>query len=267
MGDVVVTLQLFEQILLPEGYDQPVVATVELRDPSGAVALSDEVTFQPGDADEHGVLAQIWSLDTQGLVTGDYTLRVTAGGAVKTLAVQLQEPPAEPAQPFLNAQPAPPPTDISVALERARQYRAVGDVDQAVVWLRGAIERDPDNDELRAEHVELLESAGMYEELIEVLLPAMIDNPNNVDLLRRLAEAHASAGQHYDAIRYYERLRMVSEEDSPETLNALANEYLADEQPDKARQLFQQSLELNAEQPEVRELLNRIAVPVSESQS
>jgi len=260
-------LRVFQQVLLPEGHDGVVATRVELRDPSGQVVHSEEMQYASGDADENGVIVHVWSIDTAGLSTGEYMVRAIVDGDVyRDQALTLSPPPDEPPRPFVNAQPAPPATDVWVAMERARQYRAVGDLDTAVIWLRDAFERDPDNRALREEHVELLKSAGLHEELIQVLMPAVIEDPNNPKLMLDLASAYADAGEHYDAIRYYERSRMALKQDSPAVLNALANEYLADEQPDKARQLLQRSLELDADQPEIQQMLGRLAAPVTDSQ-
>jgi tetratricopeptide (TPR) repeat protein len=226
------------------------------------------VVYEGGDADEHGVIVHVWTLDTAGLSSGEYELRVTAGENVSRSAIVTIVPTPEDApRPFVNAQSAAPATDVWVAMERARQYRVVGDLDSALVWLRDALERDPDNLALRGDHVELLKSAGLHAELIQILEPAVIDDPNNTELMLDLASAYADAGEHYDAIRYYERSRMVLKQDSPAVLNALANEYLADEQPDKARQLLQRSLELDADQPEIQQMLGRLAVPATDAHS
>ncbi len=261
-------LRVFQQVLLPRGHDGVLATRVEMRDPSGSIVRSDDVQYEAGSADENGVIAHVWTVDTAGLSTGEYVLRVTAGDEVaRDQVIKILPPPEEPPRPFVNAQPAPPATDVWVAMERARQYRVVGDVDSALVWLRDALERDPGNTALRADHVELLKSAGLYEELIQVLTPAVVDDPNNPELMLDLASAHADAGEHYDAIRYYERSRMELKQDSPDVLNALANEYLADEQTDKARQLLQLSLELDADQPEIQQMLGRLAAPVTDSHS
>lgn len=260
-------LRVFQQVLLPAGHDGVLTARAELR-ASGEVVRSDEIQYEGGEADEHGVIAHVWTLDTAGLSPGEYVLRVTVGEDLfRDEALTIAPQPEEAPRPFVNAQPAPPATDVWVAMERARQYRVVGDIDSALVWLRDALERDPDNLALRGEHVDLLKSAGLHEELIQVLMPAVIEDPNNPELMLDLASAYADAGEHYDAIRYYERSRMALKQDSPAVLNALANEYLADEQRDKARQLLQRSLELDADQPEIQQMLGRLAAPVTDSQS
>ena len=261
-------LLVFQQILLPAGHDGVISTRVELLNEEGDVVRSDDVNYEGGEADDNGVLMHVWTLATTAIDPGEYTLRVSVGEELSsssslTIATQPEEPP----RPFVNAQLAAPATDVWVAMERARQYRVVGDLDTALVWLRDALERDPDNLALRGDHVELLKSAGLHAELIQVLLPAVVEDPNNPQLMLDLASAYADAGEHYDAIRYYERSRMALKQDSPEILNALATEYLADEQPDKARQLLQLSLELDADQPEIQQMLGRLAVPAADSHS
>jgi len=215
-------LRVFQQVLLPAGHDGVLTTRVELIDASGSVVRSDEVHYEGGGADDHGVIAHVWTLDTAGLGTGDYVLRVSADEDLSrdenlTIVPQPEEAP----RPFVNAQLAAPATDVWVAMERARQYRVLGDLDSALIWLRDALARDPDNLALRGDHVELLKSAGLYQELIQVLMPAVIDDPNNPELMLDLASAYADAGEHYDAIRYYERSRMVLKQDSPEVQQML----------------------------------------------
>ncbi len=259
-------LLVFQQILLPAGHDGVVHTRAELINGAGIVVRSDEVQYEGGEADSNGVVMHVWTLDTTALATGEYALRVTVGEAVsRSETLTIAEQPEELPRPFVNAQLSAPATDVWVAMERARQYRVVGDLDSALVWLRDALDRDPDNLALRGDHVELLKSAGLHEELIRVLEPAVMGDPNNPELMLDLASAYADAGEHYDAIRYYERSRMMLKQDSPAVLNALANEYLADEQPDKARQLLQRSLELDVDQPEIQQMLGRLAAPVTDS--
>ena len=148
-------------------------------------------------------------------------------------------------------------------MDRAEQYRLAGDLQPAVELVREALGRDPENDRLRALHVQLLEAAGYWKELVEALTPVVVDNPRDIDRMVQLARAHAEAGEHYDAIRYYERSRIAAE-DSPEILNVLASEYIAEGRADKAKQILELSLQIDADQPDVRAMLERISQPVAE---
>jgi tetratricopeptide (TPR) repeat protein len=99
--------------------------------------------------------------------------------------------------------------------------------------------------------------AGRYEEVVGLLTPQLVQDPSNDSLLVTLAQASANMGSHYNAIRYYERARMVRG-DSPELLNPLAAEYFADQQLDKAREILELSLQMDPEQTEMQRLLDQI---------
>ncbi len=259
----------FQQILLPEGHIVPLTGRIAVSDVSGSVLGEDSQVFTAESADEHGVMPFVWSIDTTGWSEGEVRIQVSiddepALSVVRTVTLEAPAPGA--ALPFVNAQPSPPASDIEVALERARQYRVLGDLDSAARWLRDALARDPDNSQLRAQHVELLKASGLYEELIDVLTPVVASDPRDVGAMLELARAHAESGEHYDSIRYYERSRIVAKQDSPEILNALASEYHAEGRVDKARELLELSLQLNAEQPQARRMLEQVAEPLTEPQ-
>ena len=115
-----------------------------------------------------------------------------------------------------------------------------------------SIPEDRDTLDLQAD---LLNEAQRHDDLVALLTPRLVEDPNNVELLLRLAEVSALLAEHYDAIRYYERARLIGKQDSPEILNPLAAEYFAEENIEKARELLERSLEMNPDQPEIRHLL------------
>ncbi len=259
----------FQQVLLPEGHTVPLTGRIEVSDAGGTVLRDDSQVFSADNADEHGVVPYLWSIDTAGWSAGAYQVRVSVDEAPAQSvlrAITLAAPVPGAASPFVNAQPSPPASDIEVALERARQYRVQGDLESAVRWLRDALARDPDNVQLRSQHVDLLKASGLYEELINVLTPVVASDPRDVRAMLELARAHAESGEHYDSIRYYERSRIVAKQDSPEILNALASEYHAEGRADKARELLELSLQLDAEQPQARRMLEQVAEPLTEPQ-
>ena len=159
---------------------------------------------------------------------------------------------------MVQAESKPPPTDPLVGYIRARQYRALGQEEDAIATLAPVLARAPDFAEALALQLELLIGAGHYEEVDRLLAPRLIEDPNNLELLVTLAEVNAGLGNHYDAIRYFERARIRSREETPDLLNKLAAEYFADDQVEKARALFERSLQLQPEQPEIRRLLEKM---------
>ncbi len=262
-------LRVFQQVLLPEGFAVPLTGRFVVRDPSGATVREGSQTLSPEDADVYGVLPHVWQIDTRGLGAGRYMVEVSLDGdgqAARRREIQLVVPKEDQALPFVNSQHAPPPTDVTVALERARQYRVLGEYERAIGYLGEALDREPDNGDIVRLQMLLLRDAGRWQDLIGLLTPEVVEDPRNVEAMLALAGAHSEAGEHYDAIRYYERSRMVNGADEPPVLNALASAYFADGKSGKARELWQRSLELDIDQPEIRRLLEQISDPVGEPQ-
>lgn len=257
---------VFQQVLLPADHGTPVTLRYSLTEPSGSAVREESVRLEASAADEHGVIPHLWTVDTAGLGAGEYRLRLTLDenpAARASVALRLRQPSGAPARPFVNAQQAPPPSDVEIALERAAQYRTVGELEAAGRWLEYAAARAPEDAEVQTRYVDLLEEAGHNERLVEVLMPIAARDPRNTDALGRLARAHSRLGEHYDAIRYYERIRLVTDEEDPELLNALAVEYDAEGNTEKVREILELSLDLAPDQPEIRRMLDRITVPAS----
>ena len=143
-------------------------------------------------------------------------------------------------------------------LERAAQMRVVGRTDDAIAVLGEILRRDPDHAGAFALQVDLLTDAGRFTDLAAVIRPRLIEAPNDADLLVQMAGIHAQLGEHYDAIRYYERARLAGADETVELLNALASEYYADGNLEKARELFELSLASDPEQPQIRRLLEEL---------
>ena len=92
----------------------------------------------------------------------------------------------------------------------------------------------------------------------EFVGPFVARNPRAIEGMAMLAKAHASLGQHYDAIRYYERARIAMGEDTVDVLNPLATQYAAEGNVAKAREILARSLEIDADQPEIQRMLDQI---------
>ncbi len=261
-------VNIFEQILLPPDPGAAVTARFALTDPSGSTVREGSIQLFATSADEHGVMANLFRIGTVGLGVGEYRLQLSVdenAAATKTTTITLLEAPERPERPFINAQVAAPAIDVSVALERAQQYRIAGDVDAVSKWLDYARDREPEDPEIIEEYATILEETGRYEDLADVLLPASIANPRDHELLLRLGRTYTLLAQHYDAIRFYERARMLMEEERTEVLNALAAEYQADGSIDKARALLELSLELEPGQTDARAMLDRITSSAGET--
>ena len=106
--------------------------------------------------------------------------------------------------------------------------------------------------------IDLLMDAGKFDEVRDFLGPLLVNDPSNVTMLRVIALANANLGNHWDSIRYYERVRIVEEKESTDILNPLASAYYADGRIDKAREILQLSLKVNPEQPQIQKLLEEL---------
>lgn len=255
------------QILLPEDHDRELELHLQLLGDGDSVVQETRQPIGLDLADEHGVITPILTLTSNELPVGAYRIRVTltdepVGAA--TAGLEIFEPTNDRVLPFINAQPSPPPTDVAVYVERARQFAARDEMEQALALLRDARQRDPQNGQVIQAYVDTLDAAGEYEELIEYVSPVVARNPRATDGMLMLAKAHASLNQHYDAIRYYERARIALGKDTVEILNSLASEYAAEGNVAKAREILARSLELDEQQPEIRRMLEQLTEPAAE---
>jgi len=254
------SLYVFHQVYIPAGLEEMVVTSYRLEGEAGVVK-EELAGIDPRQADEHGTVNLVATLDLEGLAAGDYRLYVDLEGDERVaMSVPVRiEAGTEQVHPLFEVQEQSPPTDPRVGYQRALQYRVLGQVEEAIATLSPALARAPDFAEAMDLQTELLMEAGRYEEVDRLLAPRLIKDPNDVELLLTLAKANSGMGRRYDAIRYYERARLAGTEETSELLNDLATEYFADGQVGKARELLERSLQLDPEQPEVRRLLQEMA--------
>lgn len=250
-----------QQILLPEGHSGAIEVSYTLRNDRGEPMREESTPADPPDIEELGLILQLTTIDLEGLSPGVYELSVDVDVDDKPAAafeLTITSPDQATPRTFINSQPAPPATDPQHALERAYQYRALGQPDAAIAALEYALSRDSQREETLRLQTELLMEAGRYQELDDLLTAKLMSTPNDVELLELLAETNTRLGDHYDAIRYYERVRMTGGHETPDLLNSLASEYLVSGEQEKAKGLLERSLELDADQPEIRTLLRQI---------
>jgi GWxTD domain-containing protein len=251
-------INVYHQIYFPAGATarRPTRYTLENED---GIALEKTIYVDPGVADRHGVVNQIAIMDLNEVPAGEYVLTTDLEGDdrsperfdVRVVSEEMIS------KPYVQAQSQSPPADPQVGLSLARQFRVLGEIDHAIAALDSALRRDPDFQEGLDLQTELLMDAGRYEEVVGLLTPQLVQDPSNDRLLVTLAQASANMGSHYDAIRYYERARMIRG-DSPEILNPLAAEYFADQQVDKAREVLELSLQIDPDQAEMERLLEQV---------
>ncbi|MFQ5744802.1 MAG: GWxTD domain-containing protein, partial [Acidobacteriota bacterium] len=254
-------LTIFHQIYIPAGSTGSLRVTYRLQDKGGVVIDQTDIV-NALEADDYGTVNKMASLDLTDVAVGDYQLIVDVEGDDKdaaSLPVRVVAS-GERKKDFVQAQKLPPPTDPHVAYQRAREYRVTGAVEKGIKVLQATLARVPDFKEGLDLLTELLMEAGRNEEVNKLLTPKLVKAPNDQKLLTTLAAVSVNLGHHYDAIRYYERARLATGQDTPELLNPLASEYYADGQVEKARQLLERSLQLLPNQPEVKRLLDQVLV-------
>lgn len=256
-------MRVLWQLYAPEPPAEPLQIRYEIRDAADETRLRRAFRVDWSRASAAGVLDHLESLDLRGIPAGDYTLVAERdGGERHRLPLRIVEADAH-ERPFTHALRQPPPTAPEVQLERARQLRTVGRTEEAIAELDAALSREPGLEEALELQIELLSDAGRFEQLERLLEPRLVRRPNDAGLLRTMGDVQARLGEHYDAIRFYERARLAGAEETPALLNALASEYYAEGEIDEARTLLERSLELDADQPQIRrllqELLSRVA--------
>jgi GWxTD domain-containing protein len=258
------SLNVYHQIYFPANATHRVASHYTLANDSGIV-LEKTIYVDPNVADRHGAVNQIATLDLTDIQPGNYNLTVDVdddGRPVETFDVRVVS--EELYQiPYVQALSQSPPADPSVGLALARQFRVLGETDRAIAALDAALTRAPDFEEGLDLQTELLMDAGRFEDVIRLLTPELVQDPSNEELLVTLAQASANLARHYDAIRYYERARMIRG-DTPEILNPLAAEYFADQQLEKAKEILELSLQINPDQEEMQRLLDQVLGQVQE---
>jgi GWxTD domain-containing protein len=247
---------IYRQIYVPSGASEPMLERVALTDAAGAPIVEKLVRIDPWDRNDYGVIDQLVQIDLRGVAPGTYTMEVGLEQALEPhrLPVRVIDA-ADFERPFVHSLPYPPAGDPGVRLERARQLRTLGRTGEAIEVLASVLRRAPELREALELQVELLRDAGRYDEIDRVLAPRLAESPNDVGLLLEVAEVKAMQGEHFDAIRYYERARIGGAEETPELLNALASEYWAEGRAADAAALLRRSLELQPEQPQMQRLL------------
>ena len=252
------SIMVFQQLHLPREHQGLLRATYRLSNGSGT--LLDRIGYiDPGDADSNGTINHLVTIVLADVPAGEYELFVDLdgddrGGTTYTVTV---DPEAE-VSPHLHMNPGPPPTDPWFAFDRAQQLRTLAEIDDAIEILSTAVERVK-NEEFLALHIDLLMEAERYQELEALLMPLQRERPNNVDILMALAAVNSQMGNNGQAIRWYERVRLATRpEERIDILNPLASAYFGDSNHEKAREMFEKSLEVNPDQAEIRRLLDQV---------
>lgn len=161
--------------------------------------------------------------------------------------------------PALYAKNYPPDSAYHYNIQKASAYLAQGDRLEAITELKTAHRKNPDSQSTTKTLARLLLDSKQYQVVVDLLKVEIIKNPRDYEYLVFLGISNAALANYYDAVRFYERARQV-QEPTAELLNALAEAYLNSGNKEKAREIFSQSLEINPDQPQLRELLKQLGV-------
>ncbi|NKB87490.1 MAG: GWxTD domain-containing protein [Acidobacteria bacterium] len=250
---------LYWQVYVPDGYVDPLQLIVAVTDTDGNTLLERSVRLVASERGPHGLLTADPQIDLTGFTAGDYQVDASIEGTELRYELPLKVVAASDyVRPFVHGVRYPPAGGVDDALARAAQRRVLGQTDAAMAALGEVLRRDPDHAGAFALQIELLTDAGRFTDLADLIRPRLVDRPNDAELLLQMAAVHAQLGEHYDAIRYYERSRLAGAEETLELLNALASEYYADGNFDQARELFERSLEVLPDQPQIRRVLEEV---------
>ncbi len=252
-------INIFQQVYLPREFQGELSVVYRLLDNGDTVAEYSEAIDVAG-ANRYGTVNRVTNFSLEGVPGGEYDLFIDIDGDDRgglTFAVTVDPSISQADMPHLHMNTGPPPTDPYFAFDRAQQFRVLGQVDNAIEALSSALER-VDDDQIIALQIELMMEAQLYDEVEQVLRPLQIERPNDTDILMALAAVSSQKGKNYEAIRYYERIRLVTDEESTAVLNPLAAAYFGDGNLAKSRQILELSLQVDPEQPEIQRLLDDV---------
>ena len=247
---------VFWQLFVPGTRRQPLEVSYTIRDTAGTTLVSKRLRVDPQQRSDFGVVDVFSEVSLVGFDPGTYAITVALTDTQLSYTTALAVGAAQEfVRPFLHALPHASALSVESSVVRARQLRTVGQTNPAIELLQTALRRAPEHPAALELQLELLTDAGRNGELIELIAPRLAAAPSDLDLLLRMGSAQAKLGEHYDAIRYYERALLGGAPETPNLLNSLASEYFAEGDRVRARALLQRSLDLDPAQPQVERLL------------
>ena len=151
-----------------------------------------------------------------------------------------------------------------LSMMRGDQLWTLGEIDEAKVALQAALSADPRMIPARVRLAEVHLWEGDPDKALELLKPLEEPFPNQYEVVAGLGRAVHLKGDYASAVEYLERARALKPPDTA-LLNALGDSHQRLGNSDKAREAFQRSLELDADQPAVRERLSELDAEAGKS--
>ena len=146
------------------------------------------------------------------------------------------------------------PTNAKVAINYARNLKALGYKQQALAVLQQAATFNGNDRELAGEYGRLALEFGQHS-VAERLL-ALADDPTRPDwrILSARGAVLGKTGRHKQALPFFERAAAIAP-DKPTVLNNLAMAYVADGQPEKAEPLLRRAIAMPGGPARIRQNL------------
>jgi GWxTD domain-containing protein len=137
------------------------------------------------------------------------------------------------------------------------QYLALDDTEKARERFRRALEQNPQLGPARENLARLAVQEGKYDEVVSLLEPVYTEVKNRYEVLAPLGEAYFRQGDFARAAEILEKALPLRRPEPP-LLNALASSLYRLQNPARALELFEQSLALDPNQSDVRELVEKM---------
>ena len=235
--------------------------TYRLLDKQDAVV--DEISGElvANSFNELGLASAFWKFKTDQLDFGEYRLEISATlgdssakAYSKPIVISNEGPAAEPTTAYGRYIDfsSPEPT-----LEKGRQLISLGKSKPAVNLLASAMKRWPASNAVAALYSEALIKTGKLDEAKDVLLELSLRDQDEPRWKRNLGMLQLQTGQFNKAIGFLEQARLL-EGDTVEVLNPLGEAYRFAGKNEKAKEIWQRSLEIDPEQPLISRRLEHL---------
>lgn len=242
----------------PAADNQPVSLTLRLIDTTGKEAMRQPAQLDPRSFDANGTSTNFWRFSTAELPAGVYRLEITAARGTEEHKATSRDfsvaNSAVPFDPFVSTGNTLDFSGSAPIIEQARQVTTLGHKEVALTMLRNALADFPTDQRLRAELATAYAENGKMDEAIDQYLELSLQYPENLEYKRSLAGLYLRTGKYAKAIGYFEQVRL-KEGDTIEILNPLGEAYQGSGNVEKAKELWRRSLQIEANQPQIKRML------------
>lgn len=253
------TLFLYSQIILPQDFLSPekkINVTLSLLDKDGKVINTMAQPLSSTRADKMGLLH----------LTVQFPVELTIGEYIQALEVDFGAGYEKQLRTFSFAivdKLLPVNRRLGASLnlegnilfkERGKMNARAGNLEKAKKLLLEAVKVVPADLDARISLGNVLMELNNYQEIINLLQLSLTESPDNVQILNLLGLASYHLGHYSKASKYLERF-LLKVEDDVTVINALADSWLKLENAVKARKYWNQSLEIDPDQSDIRKKL------------